>query len=112
MNTGQTHGTESQLHTDGKVTIWSSSQGHFAVRDLTAMVLGSPVSKVKVIPMEIGGGFGGKMPIYLEPVAALLSKKTGHPVKLMMRVSGNSRESGLQQFDEYLNVKAVWIKTA
>ena len=69
---------------DGQVTIWSSSQGHFAVRDQTAMVLGIPVSKVKVIPMEIGGGFGGKTLIYLEPVAALLSKKTGHPVKLMM----------------------------
>jgi xanthine dehydrogenase molybdenum-binding subunit len=71
-------------HTDGKVTIWSSSQGHFAVRDQTAMVLGIPVSRVKVNPMEIGGGFGGKTLIYLEPVAALLSKKTGHPVKLMM----------------------------
>jgi CO/xanthine dehydrogenase Mo-binding subunit len=71
-------------HTDGKVTIWSSSQGHFAVRDQTAMVLGIPVSRVKVNPMEIGGGFGRKTLIYLEPVAALLSKKTGHPVKLMM----------------------------
>jgi CO/xanthine dehydrogenase Mo-binding subunit len=71
-------------HSDGKVTIWSSSQGHFAVRDQTAMVLGIPVSKVKVMPMEIGGGFGGKTLIYLEPVAALLSKRTGHPVKLMM----------------------------
>jgi xanthine dehydrogenase molybdenum-binding subunit len=43
-----------------------------------------PVSKVKVIPMEIGGGFGAKTLIYLEPVAALLSKKTGRPVKLAM----------------------------
>jgi xanthine dehydrogenase molybdenum-binding subunit len=70
--------------TDGQLTIWGSSQGHFAVRDQTAMVLGIPVSKVKVIPMEIGGGFGGKTLIYLEPVAALLSRKTGSPVKLMM----------------------------
>jgi len=69
---------------DGNLTIWSSSQGHFAIREQTAMVLGIPVSRVKVIPMEIGGGFGGKTIIYLEPVAALLSKKTGHPVKLMM----------------------------
>jgi xanthine dehydrogenase molybdenum-binding subunit len=58
-------------HTDGKVTIWSNSQGHFAVRDQTAMVLGIPVSRVKVNPMEIGGGFGGKTLIYLEPVTAL-----------------------------------------
>src|SRR5262249_58754778 len=43
-----------------------------------------PVSRVKVTPMEIGGGFGGKIPVYLEPVAALLSKKTGKPVKIVM----------------------------
>ena len=38
----------------------------------------------RVTPMEIGGGFGGKIPVYLEPVAALLSKKTGQPVKIVM----------------------------
>ena len=54
------------------------------VRDYTADRLGVPVSQVKVIPLEIGGGFGGKTEIYLEPVAALLSKKTGHPVKMVM----------------------------
>ena len=41
-------------------------------------------SQVKVTPMEIGGGFGGKIPVYLEPLAALLSQKTGRPVKLTM----------------------------
>jgi xanthine dehydrogenase molybdenum-binding subunit len=69
---------------DGSLTIWCSSQGHFAIREQTARTLGLPVSKVKVIPMEIGGGFGAKTLIYLEPVAALLSKKTGRPVKLAM----------------------------
>jgi CO/xanthine dehydrogenase Mo-binding subunit len=69
---------------DGNLTIWCSSQGHFAMRDQTARVLGIPVSRVKVIPMEIGGGFGGKTMIYLEPVAALLSKHTGHPVNVSM----------------------------
>ena len=69
---------------DGSLTIWSSSQGHFNVRDQCAMVLGIPVSKIKAIPMEIGGGFGGKTLVYLEPVAALLSRKTGSPVKLSM----------------------------
>ena len=69
---------------DGNLTIWCSSQGHFGIRDFTAGILGIPISKVKVIPMEIGGGFGGKTLVYLEPVAALLSKKTGHPVKLTM----------------------------
>ncbi len=68
----------------GKITIWGSSQGHFPVRDLTASVLGVDESDIKVIPLEIGGGFGGKTTIYLEPVAAALSKKTGAPVKVSM----------------------------
>ncbi len=69
---------------DGNLTVWTSTQGAFPVRDQLAQVLGVPVSKIKVIPTEIGGGFGGKIPIYLEPVAALLAKKTGRPVKLWM----------------------------
>ncbi len=69
---------------DDRIIVWCSSQGPFMVRDYTADRLGVPVSQVKVIPLEIGGGFGGKTAIYLEPVAALLSKKTGHPVKMVM----------------------------
>ena len=69
---------------DGRLTVWCSSQGHFGVRDNTARILGLPVSDVKVIPLEIGGGFGGKIPPYLEPVAAVMSKKSGHPVKMVM----------------------------
>ena len=64
-----------------RITVWGSSQGHFQIRDLTAGVVGVPFSSVKVIPMEIGGGFGGKTTIYLEPIAVALSKKAGAPVK-------------------------------
>ena len=69
---------------DEKLTIWCSSQGHFQIRDLTSLVLGVPVSQIKVVPMEIGGGFGGKTVIYLEPVAAALSRKARRPVKISM----------------------------
>lgn len=69
---------------DGLVTIWCSNQGAFGVRDQTAKILGIPVSQIKVVPLEIGGGFGGKIKAYLEPIAAVLSKKTGHPVKMIM----------------------------
>ena len=69
---------------DGRLTVWCSSQGHFGVRDNVARILGVPVSRVKVVPLEIGGGFGGKIPPYLEPSAAMLSKKSGHPVKMVM----------------------------
>ena len=69
---------------DDRLTVWCSSQGHFGIRDNTARILGVPVSQVKVVPMEIGGGFGGKLAVYLEPVAAVLSKKSGQPVKMTM----------------------------
>ena len=69
---------------DDEVTIWTSTQGNFGMRDTTAKILQLPVSKVKVSPVEIGGGFGGKIHSYLEPIAALLSKKSGRPVKMYM----------------------------
>jgi len=69
---------------DGKVTVWSSSQGQFTVRDQTARFLGISIGQVKAIPMEIGGGFGAKGITYVEPIAALLSRKTGRPVKVQL----------------------------
>ncbi len=80
------HSATAQWNTGDSVTIWASSQGHFALRDHTARILGVAVSKVKVIPMEIGGGFGGKGQggCYIEPVVAALARKTGRPVKMQM----------------------------
>ena len=69
---------------DGRVTVWTSTQGAFQIRSQTAAILGLPEGTVKVIPMEIGGGFGAKSVTYLDPVAAILSKKTGKPVKILM----------------------------
>src|SRR5262249_12567116 len=61
------HVSTANWNSDGTITIWTSTQGAFAVRALTAELLRHPVSKIKVVPMEIGGGFGGKLPIYLDP---------------------------------------------
>ena len=69
---------------DGYVTIWTSTQQLFGHRDHAAALLGLPTSRVKVVPMEIGGGFGGKQTPYLDPVVAVLSKKSGYPVKITM----------------------------
>ena len=70
---------------DGQITVWSSTQGSFGVRTQTAGMVGVAESKVKVNYVEIGGGFGGKTKVYLAPIAALLSKKSGgRPVKLVM----------------------------
>src|SRR5262249_37504980 len=69
---------------DGGVTIWCSTQGAFTVRAQVSELLRLPLAKIKVVPMEIGGGFGGRTRVYLEPVAALLSRKAGRPVKITM----------------------------
>jgi len=79
---------------DGKMTIWSSSQGQFMVRAMTALLTGIPQSNIRAIPAEIGGGFGGKTIIYLEPMAAILSKKSGRPVKMVMTREEVMRASG------------------
>ena len=71
-------------NSDGHVTVWTSTQGAFTARDSLASILDMPVSQIKVVPMEIGGGFGGKIPVYLEPLAVLLSRQTGQPVKFIM----------------------------
>jgi CO/xanthine dehydrogenase Mo-binding subunit len=69
---------------DNQTTIWSSSQGQFMVRAYCAKLLGVDIANIRAMPAEIGGGFGGKTLVYLEPVAMALSKKTGRPVKIVM----------------------------
>ena len=78
------HGCLARFDSDGQCEIWASSQGHFVVRAYTARLLNMNIGDVLVHPAEIGGGFGGKTVIYVEPVAAALSRKSGHPVKLVM----------------------------
>ena len=69
---------------DNQATIWSSSQGHFMVRNATAKMTGMAVADIRAIPAEIGGGFGGKTIVYLEPLAMVLARKSGFPVKMVM----------------------------
>ncbi len=78
------HACLARYDPDGQGEIWSSSQGHFIVRALTAKLVGMPLANLKVHPSEIGGGFGGKTVVYVEPVALVLSKKSGHPVRVAM----------------------------
>jgi len=69
---------------DGQVQIWASSQGQFMIRAYCAKLLDIDMANIRVTPAEIGGGFGGKTLIYLEPVALVLSRKTGRAVKIVM----------------------------
>jgi len=78
------HACTVRFEKDGQSMIWCSTQGHFDVRASTAKLLAMDLGKLKVIASEIGGGFGGKTTVYLEPVALILSRKSGRPVKMIM----------------------------
>ncbi len=79
------HNATALYNASGQLTVWCSTQGSFGVRSQLADILMIPISNVRVIPTEIGGGFGGKISVYLEPIAAVLSRKSGHrPVQLLM----------------------------
>ena len=88
------HACTARMDADGQAEIWCSSQGHFAMRALTAQILKMQVGDLLVHPAEIGGGFGGKTVTYLEPVACLLSKKAGAPVRLAMTREETFKASG------------------
>lgn len=88
------HACVASWNADGQAQIWSSSQGHFTVRQLTAQILGISQADIRAMPLEIGGGFGGKTTIYLEPVAMLLSRKSGRPVRLAMSRGDIFRATG------------------
>jgi CO/xanthine dehydrogenase Mo-binding subunit len=78
------HACVAAFASDGQCQVWSSSQGQFMVRTYCAKLLGLDISDVRVTPAEIGGGFGGKTTVYLEPVALALSRQCGAPVKMVM----------------------------
>ncbi|MEM1306549.1 MAG: xanthine dehydrogenase family protein molybdopterin-binding subunit, partial [Pseudomonadota bacterium] len=78
------HACLANVAEDGQAELWVSTQGHYIVRTHCARLLGWNASSIKVHAAEIGGGFGGKTVVYLEPVALALSKKSGRPVKMVM----------------------------
>jgi CO/xanthine dehydrogenase Mo-binding subunit len=79
---------------DGQSTIFSSSQGQFMVRSYVAKLLAIDIANIRATAAEIGGGFGGKTLVYLEPLALALSKKCGRPVKMQMTREEVFRASG------------------
>jgi CO/xanthine dehydrogenase Mo-binding subunit len=88
------HATLASAAEDGQVQVWSTTQGHFQVRGFCARLLGLETSQIRVTPTEIGGGFGGKTVVYLEPLAMRLSQKSGKPVKMTMAREDVFRASG------------------
>ena len=88
------HAAVASTGEDGDCTIWCSSQGQFMVRAYCAKLLEIENSRIRVVPSEIGGGFGGKTTIYIEPIAVALSRKSGRPVKVVMSREEVFRSTG------------------
>jgi xanthine dehydrogenase molybdenum-binding subunit len=87
----------------GFVTLWVSTQGAFQTEIQTAVLLGLSQSKIKVIPLEVGGAFGGKITVHVEPIAARLSQLCGRPVKIVISreevMSGGSGPAAAARID-------------
>jgi CO/xanthine dehydrogenase Mo-binding subunit len=88
------HACVASVNPDGTAELWVCTQGHFVYRQKCADLLGMDVSKLRVTSSEIGGGFGGKTHVWMEPVALALSRKAGRPVKLVMSREEVFRASG------------------
>jgi len=98
------HAAVASFAEDGQAELWCCTQGHFSVRAYCAKLLGMDISDLRVTASEIGGGFGGKTTVYLEPVALLLSRKSGRPVRAVMTREDVFRASGPT------SGAATWVK--
>jgi len=78
------HAVLAEWDTTGGLTLWASTQGSFNTRSEVADVLEIPENRIRVIPMECGGGFGGKIRALCEPITALLARATRRPVRYVM----------------------------
>lgn len=89
------HACLGQMGADGRGEMWVCTQGQWYIRRMCAAVLGTEAANLRVTPSEIGGGFGGKTTIFMEPLSLALSKKAGgRPVKLVMSRSEVFRATG------------------
>jgi len=78
------HAVLAQWDANGQLTLWASTQGSFNTRSEVADVLEIPENQIRVIPVECGGGFGGKIRALCEPITAVLARVTGRPVRYVM----------------------------
>jgi CO/xanthine dehydrogenase Mo-binding subunit len=66
---------------DGRLKIFSDTQAAFFTLDNTALILGVPFGKLQLIGGTVGGGFGGKVDVTVEPIACIAAMATNRPVK-------------------------------
>jgi xanthine dehydrogenase molybdenum-binding subunit len=80
----ETHGAVAQVDASGEVTVWTSTQGHFGTQSGLSHIFGIPASKIRVIAPEVGGAFGGKTAMSVEPACVALAQKTRQPIKIIL----------------------------
>jgi len=88
------HACVASMGPDGRADMWVCTQGHYMVRNVCAGILGMDLADLRVTASEIGGGFGGKTTVFIEPVALALSRKANRPVKVVMTRDEVLRASG------------------
>jgi CO/xanthine dehydrogenase Mo-binding subunit len=98
------HACLASVSEDGQAELFCTTQGQFIVRSFCAKLLGMDLAKLRVTASEIGGGFGGKTVVYLEPLALALSRKAGQPVKMVMSRTEVFRATGPTSGSK------VWVK--
>ncbi len=109
------HACLASMGPDGKGDLWCCTQGQYSVRAVCAEIMGMDTSQLRVTASEIGGGFGGKTVVFIEPTALALSRKAGRPVKIVMsreevfRASGPTMSSSM---DVKIGMKADGTITA
>ena len=77
------HAALSYLDSRGRMVIRSSTQVPFHIRRIVSSVCEIPISQIRVIKPRVGGGFGGKQEVLLEPIVALITWRTKRPARLV-----------------------------
>ena len=77
----ETTGCVAKPEPDGRITVYTNTQALFFTLDNTALILQIPFQKLHFVGGTVGGGFGGKVDVIVEPIATLAAMKTNRPVK-------------------------------
>lgn len=79
----ETHAALAEVDVHGRIKVWTTTQKPFAMRRYLSQSLKQPINSIRVIGTRIGGGFGGKLELIVEPYAVLLAKKCRRPVQIV-----------------------------
>ncbi len=77
-------GALAEVDQAGRITLWSANQSVFRVQANVAEALSIPMSRLRCLTPQVGGGFGIKMEAHVQPIVVALAEKSGRPVKLIL----------------------------